>query len=330
MHKIAFIGAGDVVHKAYLPALSQRADCKVLAICSQHGRSAKELAGLYGIETVCEGYEELLQQDSIDTVFICTPTYLHREIAEAAIKRKKNVLVEKPLCTNYQDSQFLLQQAYRYSKTFYTAFNNQFREENQWLRSTVLTGDIGDIELIDFEWYRTKRYENKVWLYDANLSGGGVLIDLGVHMINFALSLIPDRREFTAYCNNVSHDLLFSSVEDTSVAMVTVNERITILIKVGWDMKLSMKSRVILKVAGREGCILNQDYQGHKTDGFGHMIKDFFHHIENQPNSNLELVDDTMMLIDALYQSDQSQSLITGMFRNTKSCSNRNTQILND
>jgi len=239
-HRVAFIGAGDVVRKAYLPAVSRRKDSRLVAICSQKGESANELATLYGIEKVFSGYDEVLQQEDIDTVFVCIPTYLHRRIAEAAMKYNKNILVEKPLCANYQDSHILLQRAFHYRKTFYAAFNNQFREENHWLNSKVLAGDIGEIELIDFEWYRTKRYEDKTWLYDATLSGGGVLIDLGAHLIYFALSLIPNRREYTAYCNNMSHKVR-PSVEDTSVAMVTVDGKIMILVKLGWDIFTNSK-----------------------------------------------------------------------------------------
>ena len=315
VHRVAFIGAGNVVRKRYLPAISQRTDCEVVAICSQHGRSANEFAALYGIGSVYQDFETLLQQDDIDTVFICTPTYLHREMAEAAIGRKKNVFVEKPLCTNYRDSHILLQRAVRYSNTFYVAFNNQFRDANQWLRSKVLAGDIGDIELIDFDWYRTKGHEQKAWLYDVNLAGRGVLIDLGAHLVHLALSLIPLRHQFTAYCNNVIHNPRSSSVDDTSVAMITVDDRITILIKLGWDMKFSTKTRVLLEVFGKEAHISNQDYQGPKTNGFGHMIQDFFRHIEANSTPDLGLVEDTMMLLDALYRSNQTRSTLSGKFR---------------
>ena len=94
---MAFIGASDVVRNAYLPAVSRRKDSRLVAICSQKGESANELATLYGIEKVFSGYDEVLQQEDIDTVFVCIPTYLHRRIAEAAMKYNKNILVEKPL-----------------------------------------------------------------------------------------------------------------------------------------------------------------------------------------------------------------------------------------
>jgi len=320
-HRAAFIGAGDVVRRSYLPAISQQSDCKVVAICSQSGQSAKELADLYGIKIVSQHYEEVLQQPDIDTVFICTPTHVHREIAEAAMRYGRHVLVEKPLCTTYQDSRMLLQQARSYDKTFYAAFNNQFRVENRWLKTKVLTGKIGEVELIDFEWYRTKRHVDKAWLYDPPRSGGGVLVDLGAHMLHLALSLLPNRQYYTASCHNVSHQAFSSSVEDTSISMISVDDKTTILIKLGWDMKLPKPSRVTLELFGLAGRISNRDFEEAKvgspvtkSDGYDLMIAEFLQHIDTNTKPNLDLVDDTMMLVDALYRSSQTQTTIAGEF----------------
>lgn len=312
-HKIAFIGAGDVVRKNYVPILLARDDCEVAGIVSQYGVSARDLAVRHGISTAYQKYEDLLENPAIDTVFICTPPYLHRQIAVMAIERNKNVFVEKPLCTSYQDSHSLLRRAGEYSKTFYIAFNNQFREENQWLRDQVINGRVGDLDLIDLEWYRTRRYEHKSWLYDPVLSGGGALIDLGSHMIHFALSLIPQRARFVVFCKNLSHEWQ-SLVESTSISMITVVEKITISLKVGWDMKLPSPSHVLLRVHGNRASLSSQAYEGSKTDGFGRMVDDFFSHVKAGTRQDLGLVEDTVLLLSALYESNRSQSTICGEF----------------
>jgi predicted dehydrogenase len=317
-HKLAFIGAGDVVRRSYLPALAQRSDGAVVAICSQSGQSAREVAAQYGIERVYERYQDLLRQPDIDTVFICTPTYLHREIAEAAMAERKHVLVEKPLCATYSDSQALLEQVIGYSKTFYVAFNNQFRAENQWLRRETLAGKVGQIELLDFAWYRTKRHEAKTWLYQPEQAGGGVLIDLGAHLIHFALSLLPNCRHFTAYGHMISHQPDVSPVEDSAVGMITVDGQATILIKLGWAMRLPIPSSVTLEVLGREGRLSNRDYQApanlKKTSGFEPLIEEFFQHIEAGTRPDLDLVGDTMLVLDKLYQSSQTGATVSGKF----------------
>ena len=268
------------------------------------------------IARVYQGYANVLEDPDIDTVFVCTPPYLHKEISEAAMGRNKNLLVEKPLCATYQDSDSLLRRARGYAKTFYAAFNNYFREENQWLKSNVIDGRVGIVEIIDIEWLRTRRYENKAWLYDPTLSGGGVLMDLGSHMIHFALSLIPQRTRFTALCHNLIHEWQ-STVESTSTAMITVDDKVNILLKLGWDMKLSGQSNVVLTVYGSKGGLCNREYQGNRTDGYSRMIDEFFCCMDSQTKPNLGLVWDTLMLLDALYESARSRSFVRGDFRVT-------------
>jgi predicted dehydrogenase len=308
-HRVGIIGAGDVVRRSYLPVLSRRADCRIEAICSAGGDSARALASAFGIPRICRDYREVLQQPEVETVFIVTPPHVHREIAEEALRRGKQVLVEKPLCPNYEDCYQLLARASRYTKTFYVAFNNQFREENQWLRSKVVDGQIGNPEVVDFEWFRTKRYEDKLWLYDAQLAGGGVLMDLGVHLIHLALSMFPQRKRFQAVCSQPRRRM-GSGVEDTAISMVTVNRKSVVLIKTGWDMPLPVASKVTLNVYGDRGFLSNLDFNGNKSDGFSHMIDDFFHHIEAGTKPDLKLVGDTAASVDALYESSVNGSVI--------------------
>ena len=82
-------------------------------------------------------------------------------------------------------------------------------------------------------------------------------------------------------------------------------------------MQLATKSRFIVELSGKDGHISNQDYKGDKPNGFGLMLQDFFHHVESGTTLNLGLVDETMVLLDALYWSDQSRSTVAGEFHGT-------------
>ncbi|MBI4445915.1 MAG: Gfo/Idh/MocA family oxidoreductase [Acidobacteria bacterium] len=313
VHQIGLIGAGDVVEKAYLPILLRRADCNVIAICSRTGRSAVRLAERWSIPHICADHQDLLSKN-VDTVFICTPTHTHRLMATDAVAAGKNVLVEKPLCTSYPEACELLDLAARHSGTFYTAFNNAFREENRWLMSRVLPGELGILELLDFEWYRTRRYREKLWLYDRELSGGGVLMDLGCHLIHLGLSLIPQRLCYRAYCRIKSHNLTGSVLDDTATATISINDSVEIVLKLGWDMKMSAKSRVRLEVFGSEGSASNQDYDGEKSDGFSAMIEDFLQHVREGSHPDLSVVYDSMKLLHALYTSAETNGTVEGEF----------------
>jgi predicted dehydrogenase len=310
---IGIVGAGHVVQTRYLPLLSKRHDSKVVAICSR-GESAKELAAAYEIESVYISYKDCVERDDIDTIMICTQPSQHREIASAAMQGGKNVLVEKPICNNYSDTRSLLQEALGCITTFYPVFNNQFRVENQWLIESVNRGEVGDPRLISFEWFRTDPFLSKAWLHEASESGGGVLMDFGVHLLHMALRLLPTRKRFEVYCANLDHGLPNSTVEDTSAALVTVDDSVIVTIRVGWDMRTSTKARVRLEVFGTKSHILSTDYAGPKTDPLDKMIDDFFSHIEAGTSPDLAIADDTMKLVDALYRSAQTGLRVVGTF----------------
>ncbi len=313
-YNIGILGAGDIVRKVYLPELSKSSAFNISGICSQSGSTAQALADEYQIPTVTNNYLQLIKHGDIDCIMICTPTAMHRCMAEAAMDHNKHVLVEKPLCLNYSDSHDLLTRAQSYGRVFYPAFNNRFREENLYFRKVINEGKIGEIELIDFEWYRTRRYEQKKWLYDPQISGGGVLIDLGAHLIHMALDLIPQREEFHVFSQNYTHAPGSSQVEDTSLGMIEIDRRATIFIKTGWDMQLPSPSRVKLEVIGHEGVTSNLDYHGSKSDGYNSLLVDFFDIIEKKKNVDLQVVDDTMLIIESLYTSWKNHDIIKGKF----------------
>jgi len=206
-HRVGIIGAGEIVRETYLPLLAKREDCELAAICSRTRGPASELATEYGIEHVYDDVHELLERSDIDTVFVCTPTETHFTIAQAALKQCKNVLIEKPLTTIYADDVRILKLARSQPNTFYVAFNNSFREENLWLSHQVQAESLGEVQIVNIDWYRALPFVS-----------GGVLMHLGAKLLHVALGLLPDRRSFTATCQNLRRSDSSIADEDTSTS----------------------------------------------------------------------------------------------------------------
>ena len=287
-----------------------RNDCKILAICSKEGESARVLAEHYQIDNVYSNYKNLLNDGDINIAIICTPNNTHYEIADYAIGKSKTILIEKPLCINNDDGISLINKAKKNNQTLYVASNNQFREENQAIKNKVLSGDLGNIELVDLEWYRTKRHASKTWLYNKQTSGGGVLIDLGTHLINFALSLFPRRTSYRLACFNINNNEFSTSVDDLSLCIIIIDNKIPIIIKTSWSINLHQSSLVNFRVFGSKGNVNNHDYAGERTDGYSAMLNDFFYCIEKESNMDLSIISDTMLIIDGLYQlNDETREI---------------------
>ncbi|OVE82294.1 hypothetical protein BVY03_01235, partial [bacterium K02(2017)] len=261
--KTAIVGAGDIAQKAYLPYINQSSLFQFYSICSRT-QVKDEIVNQYSFDVVTNDYKKAIE--GADVVFVLTPTNTHKIIAWYALNLGKHVLVEKPLCDNLEDSLELIEFANRCDSTFYPAFNNFFREENQWLTKQALEGELGSLELLNFEWFRTKRHQDKSWLFDPSQAGGGVFIDLGSHLIHYVLNLFPNRNKYQITAKKLTH--LGSVVEDTMAVDIIIDDKAIISIKTGWDMPLNKSTHISFCLYGDQKVVSTKEYQGLKTDGY--------------------------------------------------------------
>ena len=315
VHRVGIIGAGDIAQRTYLPLLAEREDCKLAAIYSRTRGPASKLAKKFGIEHVYDNLEEFLERSDIGTVFICTPTETHLKIVKAALKYSKNVLIEKPLTTVYDDDVSLLKLARLQSKNFCVAFNNYYREENEWLRSKVLEGTLGEVQIINIEWYRALPFPS-VGPHQGD-QPSGVLMHLGAKLLSVALRLLPERRSFNVVCQNLKRAGGPTADEDTSFSSIVIDEKVTVNIRLGWDIALPIHSQTNMEVFGKKGKISNRDYNGPESDGHKNMINEFLERNNSGEHMDLDLVEDTMTLLNALYQSHQTKTAVSGKFAQT-------------
>ena len=315
-HRIALIGAGNVVQRFFVPVLRARPNIQVNVVCSAFGQSAQGIAGMLGNPDVATDYRTVVNRPDVDTIFICTPPYTHLAIAGYALRRGKNVLVEKPVCASFDEFRKLRAIAGSSQAVLSATFNNCAREENSWLTSQVLQGAIGKIEFIEAEWFRTKpRPLDKAWTADARMAGGGgVLADLGAHLIAIALGLMPNRRQFNAYCSAGYHGGTPDGLEDIAAVTIVIDGHLQIVLRTGWGMKLIQPTRFNIRAYGTQGCVASTDFDGPTTDGYGHVIDAFMRHIESATKPSLAPVSDTMRLLHALYDSIRLGRRISGKF----------------
>ncbi len=312
---LGLIGAGDVVQRFYLPALAERPRFRIAAVASAGGRSARALAERHQIPTVCDSAAALIARPDVDAVAICTPPDSHRALGVAALAAGKHVLVEKPIAPRYDDAAALLAAVEGAAGILYYTFNNRLREENQHLATRVLSGALGALECIDVEWLRTKPPGAADWCRDAARAGGGVLADLGSHLIMIALGLVPDRTRFVARCRLQRRTEQPGAPEDFAVADVTIDGHLPLLLKAGWGIALERTAIVNLRAFGRAGMATNLDYQGAMGDGYGAVLDRFAAHVTAGKQPDLGIADDAARLLQALYDAARTGDAVTGRFR---------------
>jgi len=188
MLKAGVIGTGGIFKGAHLPGWLSHPDVELVAFCDAYKPSAEAAAKDFPGAKVYDDYRELLADPSIDVVGISTPNVYHSEIAIAALQRGKHVFCEKPDAVNAAEARRMADAAKAAGKVLMTMRNNRFSEEAKFVKRLIDQGKLGDLYMGRCGWIRRRGIPGRGgWFTTKELSGGGPLIDLGVHMIDLAM-----------------------------------------------------------------------------------------------------------------------------------------------
>ncbi|MCL2819313.1 MAG: Gfo/Idh/MocA family oxidoreductase [Oscillospiraceae bacterium] len=187
--KVGLIGCGGVAFWAHIPTLKQFNDAvEVIAVCDIIKERAEHAARELGASHVFTDYKELVKLDGLDMVDICTPNYMHSEITVSALNAGLNVFCEKPDAISVEQVLAMKEASEKSGKHLMVMRNNRFVAESQYAKSFIESGKCGDIYAGRCGWIRRRGIPGKGgWFTTKELSGGGPLIDLGVHMLDLAM-----------------------------------------------------------------------------------------------------------------------------------------------
>ncbi len=189
--KIAVIGAGGIANYAHLPGYSRMDNVEIVAICDILPERAKKTAEKFGIKSYYEDYRDVLNIPGLDAVDICTPNYLHSVIACAALEKGLNVFCEKPDAVSVAEAEKMKAAAEKSGKLLMVMRNNRYWLTSTFLKKFINDGKMGDIYAARCGWVRRRGIPGRGgWFTTKAQSGGGPLIDLGVHMIDLAIWLM--------------------------------------------------------------------------------------------------------------------------------------------
>ena len=136
-------------------------------------------------------WEDLLELEGLEAVSIAVPTFLHAPIAVAALERGLHVLSEKPIALNGEQAAAMVSAARSAGRVLDVAFNHRRRGDVQRLRQEIDAGRLGRTYYAKAWWLRRTGIPKRgSWFTRAELAGGGPLVDIGVHVLDYALFLL--------------------------------------------------------------------------------------------------------------------------------------------
>ena len=245
--RVGVIGVG-FIGKVHLEAFAAVPDAEVVAICDIRPDRLEEMAAEFDIADSYDDYEDVLKRKDIDAVSVCTPNDLHAPITVAALKTGKHVLCEKPLTTSMTEALAMTKAAKAAKKALVVAFSHRRRGDVKWLKQAVGEGLFGDLYYAKAMWWRRSGIPAwGAWFIDKSRSGGGPLIDLGVHMLDMSLYLLGDPRVLSVsastwaelgprgkgYYYPPAHNQKFT-VEDLASAFIRLEGGKTLTLEASW------------------------------------------------------------------------------------------------
>ena len=249
--RVAVIGLGSVAQLVHLPNLVKIKNAEITALAEINRSRLNSVADKYGIKKLYSDYKQLLTDTEIDAVIIATPTHLHKQMAIDCLNAGKDVLVEKPLARNSSEGIEIIECAKKNNRKLMVGMNLRYRPDSMLIRSLIDAGEIGNPFYIKCGWIR-KQSSSEKWFNKREEAGGGVILDLGVNLIDLALWLADYPKVISVSTKNYCHNS--KNLEDTSISLIRCEKFVTINIEASWSLA-EEKDTFYTNVYGTKGSI---------------------------------------------------------------------------
>lgn len=181
----AVVGLGHIAEHAVLPAFKHSRNSKLVAVVSGDAAKAKRLAKRFGADGhfTYDSFSECLRNPSVEAVYIATNNSTHAEFTLRSAAAGKHVLCEKPLAASVEECQQMVEACRKNNVKLMTAYRKYFEPASVELKKLIDSGRLGQLKIIHTSFTFTIP-THKAWHFDARLSGGGSLVDVGVYCVN--------------------------------------------------------------------------------------------------------------------------------------------------
>ncbi len=331
--RIGLVGVGGAAQINHIPALKKIEDVELVALCDRDREKVGRVAQKFGVPIASNRFDDLLENDAIDAIDICTPNFLHAPMATAALEAGKHVLCERPLARSADEARQMAKAAHKAERILMCAVQHRFRADAQLLRTFVDKGDLGEIFYAKAGWLRLRtEWDSDEWRRQKRESGGGVVLDLGFQMIDLSLWVLGNPKVDSVTAS--VHRQKKGEVEDSATAFFRLETGATLTLELTWGL-LMEKDFAYLNLFGSGGAALLNPFRLHKgmhgalvnvTPNLDTLRHQYKQSVESQiahfadalrkghrPMGEAEEILPVMELMDAIYRSaDQGKEVKLG------------------
>lgn len=192
--KVGIIGCGGIANGKHMPAIKSQENVEIVAFCDIIREKAEDAKEKFGTpeSAVYTDYKELLKDESIVAVHVCTPNRSHSFITVDALHAGKHVLCEKPMAINATEAKKMLDAAKETGKILTIGYQNRYRQDSMYLKRACENGDLGDIYYARALALRRRAVPTWGVFLNEYEQGGGPLVDIGTHALDLTLWMLDN------------------------------------------------------------------------------------------------------------------------------------------
>jgi len=260
--RVGIIGAGWPGGQ-HAKGYSEAGGFKIVAVADLIPARRQKIMSEFGAKEYTDA-NELVRDKDIDVISVCLPTHLHAPITLAALRAGKHVVCEKPPAMNAAEAKKIHAAAQKAKKVLLYGTQRRFGGAEQAAKQAIAKGMAGDVYHARATWMRTRGIPigTHAWFIDHERSGGGCIIDIGVHMLDLGWYLLGQPKPISAF--GITHhkfgDLIAKEkkfdVEDSGFALIRFEGGKSLEIASSWALNQPPQQQGnVVRVFGTEAAI---------------------------------------------------------------------------
>ena len=235
MIRLGFVGTGWIGRNR-MDAMLATGVAEAVAICEPNAEASRDARDAAPTAVPVESLDGLLSV-GLDGLVIATPSALHADQCIAALDAGVAVFCQKPLGRNAQEVGAVLEAASRADRLLGVDLSYRHTAAMEAIRDRIRAGELGKVFAADLVFHNAYGPQSG-WFWDPRLSGGGCLIDLGVHLVDLALWLFdfPDVQEVRSTLLRDGRAVPPDEVEDYAIAELVLANGVTVRLACSWNL----------------------------------------------------------------------------------------------
>ncbi len=217
--KVGIVGMGHIAKK-HIRGYLANPEVEIYAFCDNNEENLKNSGEEYGVTRLYKDFSEMLSAcPELDAVSVCTSNSTHAPFTIMALRAGKHVLCEKPMAMNAEECAEMLKVSKECKRVLMVGFVRRFGADTVAAKACIGKGEVGNIFYAKARFIRKDGYPGR-WFGTKSISGGGSLIDIGIHVLDLSRYLMGNPKAVSVFGATFSENPMEGGIEDVATALV--------------------------------------------------------------------------------------------------------------